>query len=251
MHPAGMRRIATCLAFLCALLAVPFAAQARVDASYVYGAGAERFVHASPAPVPAGIARFGPFRVVDAKTAALVDVTDERSPAQFAAMLRAYPELALLELVDCPGTYDDMANLRLGRMIRAAGLSTHVPRGGSARSGGVELFLAGVDRQVDEGGEFAVHAWADEDGLEASDYSANAPENRKYLNYYQEMGMDADTARAFYAMTNSVPFGGARWFGAAEMRRWLGQNDQPVTPPAGPVQAVPVLAYLDLNAGLN
>jgi hypothetical protein len=81
-------------------------------------------------------------------------------------------------MIECPGTEDDRANLRLGRMIHARGISTHVPAGGSVRSGGVELFLAGVSHRADPEAEFAVHSWADEDGLEAKDYPANAPENR-------------------------------------------------------------------------
>ena len=119
------------------------------------------------------------------------------------------------------------------------------------RSGGVELFLAGAVRQVDEGGEFAVHAWADEDGRQADDYAADAPENAKYLAYYMEMGMDARTAGAFYAMTNSVPYEQARWIGAAEMRRWI----MPQTRTSGLGEGVvgtPRLAYLgvdDLDLG--
>ncbi|MDD3799465.1 MAG: alpha/beta hydrolase [Novosphingobium sp.] len=239
---------------LAALLAAPAAAQV-ADGAYAGGAVAERFVHAPPAPIPAGIAAYGPFRVIDPARAALVDVTDERTPAQFAAMLRDYPGLAMLEMVDCPGTYDDRANLRLGRMIRAAGIATYVPSGGSVRSGGVELFLAGAERLVDDGAEFAVHAWSDEDGLEASDYAVTAPENHKYLIYYREMGMDGPAAQAFYAMTNSVPFGGARWFGAAEMRRWLGQETASPPPQPAPASAPKLaylaLPYLDLGAGLH
>ena len=166
-------------------------------------------------------------------------------------MMRDYPHIGLLELIDCPGTYEDRSNLRLGRMIRAAGIATHVPRGGSVRSGGVELFLAGVQRMADEGAEFAVHSWSDEDGREATEYAANDPENRKYLAYYQEMGMDAGTARRFYSMTNSVPYGSARWFGAAEMRHWLGQGgpSRPSLPDA--LSGTPMLAYLDLGVGVN
>ena len=55
-------------------------------------------------------------------------------------------------------TEDDGANLRLGRMIRARGIATYVPAGGSVRSGGVELFLAGARRFADPDAEFAVHA---------------------------------------------------------------------------------------------
>jgi len=157
-------------------------------------------------------------------------------------MLRDHPRIATLEMLDCAGTYDDLANLELGRMIRRAGLATHVPANGSVRSGAVELFFAGATRRIDDGAEFAVHAWEDDRGLEATDYAPDAPENRKYLNYYREMGMDAERATAFYAMTNSVPFEAALWLGAADMRRWLPETQQ---------GAGSRLAYLDLRAGLN
>ena len=181
--------------------------------------GSERFVMAAPAELPRGIASFGPFRVLDPGRAALVAATDEASPAQFQAMLRAYPGIALIEMIECPGTYDDGANLRLGRMIHARGISTHVPAGGSVRSGGVELFLAGKSRIADPGAEFAVHSWADEDGREAKDYADNAPENRAYIGYYEEMGMAEPQAKAFYAMTNSVPNAQAKWLTAADIDR--------------------------------
>ncbi len=127
----------------------------------------------------------------------------------------------MLELIDCPGTEDDRANLAVGRMIRARGIATHVPAGGSVRSGGVELFLAGSRRIADPGAEFAVHSWMDEDGREAGDYPADAPENRAYTDYYREMGMAPAQASAFYAMTNSVPHAEAKFLTADEMGQWV------------------------------
>jgi len=189
--------------------------------SDVAAAGSGRFVAAGPVDLPKGVASYGPFRVLDGARAALVGATDERSPGAFRAMLAAHPGITTLELVECPGTEDDRANLALGRMIRARGLATHVPEGGSVRSGAVELFLAGVRRKAEPGAEFAVHAWADEDGREATDYPASAPENRAYLDYYREMGMSPEGAWAFYAMTNSVPNASALWLSAAEMGRWV------------------------------
>lgn len=178
------------------------------------------------------IAAFGPFRVLNKRRVALVGVTNLRTPAQFAAMLRAYPALATLEFIECPGTYDDLANLQLGRMIRAAGLASEVFAGGSVRSGAVELFLAGTTRAIADDAEFAVHAWIDDRGMGALDYAANAPENAKYLVYYREMGMTQREATRFYAMTNSVPFEDPRWLTGVEMRGWMGQTtvrlqDQP------------------------
>ena len=233
-----MRRIAVFAFVLSALFATPVCAQMVSETVTVTetvivddegatdnsDSGSARLVASAPADVPQGVASFGPFRVLDPGRAALVDVTDERTPAQFEAMLRAYPGIALIEMIECPGTEDDRANLRLGQMIHTRGISTHVPAGGSVRSGGVELFLAGKTRIADPGSEFAVHSWADEDGREAKDYAADAPENRAYIAYYEEMGLPEPQARAFYAMTNSVPNAQAKWLGAADMAHWVTLN---------------------------
>ena len=173
------------------------------------------------APIPKGIGTYGPFRVVDAAHAALVDVTDARSPAAFAAMLRDHPAIAEIDMIDCPGTEDDLANLQLGRLIRQHRIAMHVPAGGSVRSGGVELFLAGAQRSADPGAEFAVHSWMDDEGRQPRDFSASAPENVRYTDYYRQMGMSPIEAQAFYAMTNSVSFDSAKWFGAAQMGLWV------------------------------
>ena len=188
----------------------------------VVPAGGDRYVAATAAPeIPQGVAAYGPFRVLDAGHAALVDVTDAASPAQFAALLHDHPGVATLELVECPGTDDDRANLALGRMIHSRGISTHVPAGGSVRSGGVELFLAGAKRSADARAEFAVHSWEDENGREPSDFAPDAPENRIYLDYYRDMGLTADEARAFYAMTNSVTFDNAKWLTTADLAHYV------------------------------
>jgi hypothetical protein len=178
----------------------------------------------------AGGAHYGPFRVLDGKRAALVGPTDVASPAAFKAMLAAHPGLEVIEFHDASGTSNDIANLAVGRAIRAAGLATHVPQGGSARSGAVELFLAGTRRTVDPDALFAVHSWRDALGREPDDFAPDAPENRLYLDYYADMGMNAAEARAFYAMTNSVPNDGALWLRGAEMARWVAPEATPLAP---------------------
>ncbi len=167
----------------------------------------EPSVEADQSPSPEAshapsIGQYGPFRVVSAERAELVDGTDSRTPQQFRAMMAAHPQLRQIDMIECPGSEDDDANLELGRMIRQAGLVTHVPSSGSIRSGGVELFLAGTRRIADRGAEIAVHSWKDSDGLEATDYPASDPVHAPYLSFYRDMGMPADTARAFYDFTN-------------------------------------------------
>jgi hypothetical protein len=230
-----MRKLVALFLSILAVIAQPAMAQVIVyqqvveEVIEVPVTGSDRIVQ-SQGPdlqLPKGIASYGPFRVLDASHAALVDTTDARTLTQFVAMLHAFPGIRILELVECPGTDDDRANLRLGVMIHDRGIATDVPDGGSVRSGGVELFLAGVRRSAAANAEFAVHSWADEYGLEPKDYAPNAPENRIYIDYYRRMGMSEVEARAFYAMTNSVPNADAKWLGTADMAHWV-HLDQPV-----------------------
>src|SRR3546814_16743456 len=133
------------------------------------------------------------------------DVT-AATPRQFAAMMAAFPGLRRIEMLDCPGSLDEEANLALARAIRRAGLETLVPSGGSVRSGAVELWFAGAVRRAAPDAEFGVHSWADEYGREANDYTADDPVHAAYLDYYRQMGLGAARARAFYALHNTTPF---------------------------------------------
>ena len=169
-------------------------------------------------------ASFGPFSVIDGTTVRMAGDVTSTTPRQFAAMLAAFPGLKRLEMVDCPGSLDEAANLILARAVRRQGMETVVPAGGSIRSGAVELWLAGVTRRAAPDAEFGVHSWADEYGREANDYPANDPVHAEYLGYYREMGLDAAKARAFYALTNSTPFDDVRYLTRDDMARFVTLN---------------------------
>lgn len=171
--------------------------------------------------------RFGPFRVIDEQTAELDGVTDRQSPAQFVWMTSEFPLLRVLRMADCPGTIDDVANLRLGRLIHARGMTTVVPSSGSVRSGAVEIFIAGVGRRVESGAQFAVHAWSDRRGVEVADFGASDPISQTYLAYYKEMGLSERQARGFYALTNSVQNDRALWLSADDMSRYVRLKREP------------------------
>lgn len=163
------------------------------------------------------IARLGPFYLVTPDTIEMIGTVDSDSPYQLARLMATHPGVRRLVMVECPGSVDEAANHMLARQVRQAGLETHVPRGGSVRSGAVDLFLAGVRRTADQSAEFGVHSWRDEDGLQPDDFAANDPVNLEYINYYREMGLSDRTARQFYALTNSVPFESVRTLSAADM----------------------------------
>jgi hypothetical protein len=164
---------------------------------------------------------FGPFAVMSDRKARLIGVTDSRTPAAFLRMLQTYPQIRELEMIDCPGTVDDIANLRLGRLIRARGLATIVPSGGSIRSGTIELFLAGAFRYAAENADIVVHAWHAEDGSGPDLIEMNGATDLAYLQFYQDMGLSSQQARAFYALTSSVPSSASRRLSVADIEQFI------------------------------
>ncbi len=171
-------------------------------------------------PQTNAIARFGPFAVVDAKTVELYGTIDVNSPAEFRNLVAAYPSVSLIRMVECPGTLDDQANFEVARMVRARGMATLVPAKGSVRSGGVELFLAGVKRTAEPGAEFGVHSWQDDEGHQAKDAPADDDTASEYVNYYKAMGLAVDTAQAFYAFTNKTAFENIHYMTPAELAQF-------------------------------
>jgi len=248
-----MRRLAFLAALSLALCAAP--AAARVEQRPPAIEEAVPAARSEPEALAPPALTFGPFTVLDPGRAALMGTTDAASPGAFRDMLEAHPAIASLVFLECPGTYDDRANLELGRLIRAAGLAAVVPAQGSVRSGAVELVLAGTRLEIEDDAEFAVHAWADQEGYQAHDYAPDSIEHRKYLAYYREMGMSDALAAAFYAMTNSSGFDDPLWLDGAAMRDWVGLASgastrlAPALEAAGPI-AAPRLAYLDLGLTL-
>jgi hypothetical protein len=164
--------------------------------------------------------RYGPFRVIDDRTIELNGVIDDQSPTQFRRLRAAYPHIQKMVMVECPGSEDDDANLALARMVRAANIQTHVPSHGSIRSGGVELYLAGVKRSYDKGAQFGVHSWKDDTGREARDYAPTHTVHAAYLNYYKEVGFDPEKAKAFYSFTNKTGFDGIHYMTPVELAQF-------------------------------
>lgn len=174
----------------------------------------------SPVTSAANAPAYGPFIVVSNDLAEMNGATDETTPAAFARLLAAHPGIRVIRMIDCPGTENDAANLAVARMIRKAGISTHVPSDGSVRSGGVELFLAGVRRSAEPGAEFGVHSWQDEDGREADEVPATDPIHAEYVRYYEEVGLPAPVAREFYAFTNRTGFESVHYLTPDEIARF-------------------------------
>ena len=136
------------------------------------------------------------------------------TPAQVEALLAEHPGLAVIELEVVPGSVDDEACLEAGRMVREHGLSTYLAADGEIASGGVDFFLAGIDRTVEDGGLVGVHSWSQLGGPNGEDLPRDDPEHQPYLDYLSEMGVTED----FYWFTlEAAPASDIHWMSRDEL----------------------------------
>jgi hypothetical protein len=139
-----------------------------------------------------------------------------RTPRNFRATLRAHPELETLVLLQMSGSLDHAAVRDMGRMVRAAGLDTHLTGRSRIHSGAVDLFIAGNRRSMEPGAVIGVHAWANGYG-EGTSYPATARQHRPIAAYVAEMLGSPD----FYWFTlQAAPSDGIHEMTGAEIARY-------------------------------
>jgi hypothetical protein len=118
------------------------------------------------------------------------------------------------------GSINDAINMHTGRLIRAAKLTTLMPTGGLAHSGGVDLFTAGSQRIFQDGGELGVHSWCCVAGKDAGQLSKTDPAHDAQLTYFREM-LGLNKGPAFYFFTiNAAPAASVHKMKRAEMVKY-------------------------------
>lgn len=152
-------------------------------------------------------------------------VIDGTTPETLREAMEANPEIKTILMQYVPGSADDEANLEASRLIRASGITTVVPSGGFIASGGTDMFLAGVGREIGPGACIGVHSWAAGASTEGKDLPRNDPQHQLYLNYYDEMGISSD----FYWFTlNAAEAGGMHYMNIEEIAQF-GLSTAPMT----------------------
>ena len=125
---------------------------------------------------------------VDGTTVRVNGEINSKTYDQFVAVHKANPQLTTIYEEIVPGSLDDDTMIELSYYIREHGFNTMLGCDSRVESGGVDLFLAGVERIVacadkNKIPHIGVHSWSD--GFkEAADYPRDAPEhenNRKYI----------------------------------------------------------------------
>ena len=118
--------------------------------------------------------------------------------ADLAALIVDHPEAKLIIMKNSDGIHLDDVTLEAARLVRSAGMDTHLASDGVISRGGLNFFIAGVNRTMDAGGQMGVGAWRDAMGNEATSYGFGDDAHLRYLNFYAEMGYQWLDGSNFY-----------------------------------------------------
>ena len=123
---------------------------------------------------------------------------------QIKKLIKDYPNVKTIVMQYVGGSVDDVSNLKASRLVREAGLNTHVPKDGLIASGGTDFFCAGVNRTTEEGAQIGVHSWAGDDITNAAELPREDPSHQKYIDYYKEMEMPDPEGFYFFTINAAV-----------------------------------------------
>ena len=129
---------------------------------------------------------------VSGNQAIMSGAIDGSTPDEVQRLIDEHPEVTTIVMQNVEGSVNDEANLVAARLVRQHGLHTHVPADGEIAAGGVDFFLAGVERTAVSGAKLGVHSWATGDGTTGDQVPRDDPQHKLYLDYYAEMGIPAD-----------------------------------------------------------
>jgi hypothetical protein len=162
--------------------------------------------------------QFGVFKVSEDSTTNEMDgEINSSSLSNFNALLAAFPLVNKINIVNCGGSADDEINLQVSKLVHEKGMSTHLNDNGLIASGGVDFFLAGVNRSRGTNTKIGVHSWSD-DNSEASDYPRGDTNHFPYIEYYQSVGFTQQAAEDFYYFTiAAAPATGMHYMSDAEV----------------------------------
>ncbi len=127
--------------------------------------------------------------IIQDDVAYLSGVLSTHSSHELKEMIQQYPNVSTLALVDIRGSLDQQETVKTARLIRRLELDTMIVKTGFVVSGGVDLFLGGVERVIESGAGVGVHSWFDTTGIDPQELNLSDPIHATYVNFYLEMGI--------------------------------------------------------------
>lgn len=164
--------------------------------------------------------QFGIFKVVDDNTIEMDGEIFSRTLDDFNELIAAYPDINLINIVECPGSNDDEINVQVAKKVYDNDIATHLLDDGLIASGGVDFFLAGTTRTRGTNTMVGVHSWTDGEN-EATDFPADAEEHQLFIEFYKSIGFTQTAAEDFYFFTiNAAPAAEIYYMTEAEIEQY-------------------------------
>ena len=85
--------------------------------------------------------------------------------------------------MDVPGSINDEWNVQTCRLLHNRGMNTHLLSLSKISSGGVDLFISGNQRTIEDGAQVGVHSWS-EGNKDGADYPKNSVEHQMFLDFF-------------------------------------------------------------------
>ncbi|MGR5364236.1 hypothetical protein ACPV54_25505, partial [Vibrio mediterranei] len=146
---------------------------------------------------------------LDGNKAILTGELGTRTYLQLRDITVKHPEIDTVVIKAVNGSINDDINMHTGNLLRNSGLNTEIPENGYAYSGGVDLFSAGVLRDVKQGGVVGVHSWCcSVNGKTADKLSKNDPAHHDQITYFKKMLGESNGPEFYFFTINSAPFNG-------------------------------------------
>ena len=164
---------------------------------------------------------FGIFKVLnDDLTIEMNGTIGSSSLHDFNSLEAAFPNVNKINIKNCDGSSDDEINLQLSEKVHQKGMNIHLMDDGEIASGGVDFFIAGIQRTKGTNTRIGVHSWAG-DGATATDFPVGHANHMPYINYYISVGFTPQQAEDFYYFTiNAAPADGIHWMTEAEIAQY-------------------------------
>lgn len=164
--------------------------------------------------------QFGIFKVLDGDTTVEMNgVIGSTSLSDFNSLEASFLNIKKINILSCDGSSDDTINLQLSLKIHQKKLNVHLMDNGAIASGGVDFFLAGIQRTKGINTKIGVHSWSDGGSVQATDFPVGHANHLSYINYYISVGFTQQQAEDFYYFTiNAASAESIHWMTDKEIK---------------------------------
>ncbi len=156
---------------------------------------------------------------IEGNQAVLSGTLGVRTFPQVRDLIKNRPDIKTIAFGNVDGTANDEINLHTGRILRDAGLNTHINPKSKVSPAGVDLFCAGVNRTIAQDAELGVHSWTD-GTYSGAKYPKDHPAHRYHLAYFERMLGEEIGAEFYFFALNSASAKSSHILGAEEIQKW-------------------------------